>query len=208
MTSAKSVPGSTPEPPVRSGELLRHLAKPGNAKTMLTVKVGLIANVAFAVMVGYMVAFPVNLIVIAAAIGIVIAVWFFIYRPTREQFASSTDPDSRIELLVVPEGLVTHGGLDVYWREIETVHVDEREYQGKGINVHVIVTLNTDDVRDRATSNQRMAFIPFGKKIDVELGMIPKATRKMTSTVLREQCERVGVPFSSERRVVVLAVGV
>jgi hypothetical protein len=47
-----------------------------------------------------------------------------------------------------------------------------------------------------------MAFIPFGRKIDVNLGMTSKASRKATATVLREQCQRVRVPFSSERRVV------
>lgn len=203
MTSAKPVPGSAPEPPVRSGELLRHLSKPSDAKTMLKVAaVALVAAVAFTVTVGFMVAFPFNLISMVAPIGSVIAIWFLIYRPAREQLASSTDPNGRIELLVVPEGLVTRGGLDVYWREIATVHVDEREFKGKGIFVHVIVTLNTGEVRDRATTNQRMAFIRFGKQIDVQVGMIPKTSRKKTSTVLREQCERVGVPFSSQRRTV------
>jgi hypothetical protein len=146
-------------------------------------------------------------VIIAALIGGMIAVWCFIYRPVREQRDGNTGPDAPIALLVVPEGLVTHGGLDVRWREIEAVHLGEREYKGRGISIHVIVTLNTDDVRDRATGEQRMAFIPFGKKIDVQLGMIPKASRKTTSTVLREQCERVGVPFSSERRVLVFSGG-
>ncbi|MEV3937348.1 hypothetical protein AB0K52_15385 [Glycomyces sp. NPDC049804] len=203
MTRRTPVSGPFPEPPVRSGELLRHLASPRDAKTMLTVlKVALIAGAAWAVMVGFMAAFPVDLIVIVALTGAMAAVWCFMYRPLREQRIGSTDPDAQIELLVVPEGLVTRGGLDVRWREIEAVHVEERESEGKGIHVHVIVSLNTDDVRDRATAAQRMAFIPFGRKIDVKLGMISKASRKATSTVLREQCEGVRVPFSSERRVV------
>ncbi|MCD0447159.1 hypothetical protein LO763_26430 [Glycomyces sp. A-F 0318] len=195
--------GSLREPPVRSGELLRHLADPRDAKAMLTVvKVVLIAGAAWAVMVGFMAAFPVDLIIIVALAGVMVGVWFFMYRPLREQHAGDPDPDALIELLVVPEGLVTHGGLDVRWREIEAVHVEEREHKGKGIHVHVIVTLNTGGVRERATGEQRMAFVPFGGRIDVRLGMISKASRKTTSTVLREQCERVSVPFSSERRVV------
>lgn len=195
------MPGSAPEPPVRSGELLRHLGSPRNPKAMLTVATAvLIACAAWGIMVGLRVAFPVNLIIIVPLVGVMIAAWVFAYRPAREQLAGNTGPDALIALLVVPEGLVTHGGLNVYWREIATVHVDEREYKGKGISVHVIVTLNTDAVRDRATLHQRMAFIPFSKKIDVRIGMIPKASRKTTATVLREQCERVRVPYSSERR--------
>ncbi|MGH8883378.1 MAG: hypothetical protein ACRD0P_39565, partial [Stackebrandtia sp.] len=78
MTSAKPVPGPTPDPPVRSGELLRHLAQPSDTRSMLTVAtVGLIAYAAFAVMVGFMVAFPVNLVVIGPSIVIVFAAWFF-----------------------------------------------------------------------------------------------------------------------------------
>lgn len=193
--------GPVPEPPVRSGELLRHLADPRDAKGMLTVaRVVLVVGAASAVAVGFMADFPLNLILAAALIGVVIVVWFFMHRPLREQLVENSGPDALIELLVVPEGLVTHGGLDVYWREIEAVHIDEREYKGRGISVHVIVKLNTDAVHDRATANQRLAFLSFGKKIDVQLGMLPKTSRKTTSRVLRERCERVGVPFSSERR--------
>lgn len=47
------------KPPVRSGELLRHLANPRDTKTMLTVlRVVLIAGAAWAVMVGFMAALP------------------------------------------------------------------------------------------------------------------------------------------------------
>ena len=81
-----------------------------------------------------------------------------------------------------------------------TAEVDAVEEDLEG-RVHVVVTLNSGEVHGRATGIQRSPFTSFGKKIDVGLGMISKSSRKQTSTVLRQQCEGAGVPFSSQRRV-------
>lgn len=190
------------EPAHHSGELLRFLADPTVAEAR--ARAGLI--MLFVIPPSFltwalMIPFPYRAVVLT--IGLAVTVGCLVdYRRTRTQRRERSVGDGPIELLLIPEGFMTRGGLEVPWHEVAAVNVEGLYREGTGIRVTVRLDLKPDTgTRERAINGlQRAAFSSKGKRVDAELGWLGKKQRKRTLAVLQERCERVGVPYTYEQR--------
>lgn len=191
------------EPARRAGELLRFLADPAVAKGDARFGLVMLFVVPTSCLVwALMIPFPYRAVALTIAV-VAVAGFLVDHRRKRAQaHERSGGGDGLIELLLTPEGFTTRGGLQVPWYEVAGVNVEGVLFEGKGIRVTVRLDLGPGaNTRERATDDlQKAAFSAKGKRVEAELGWLGKRQRKRTLAVLREQCERVGVPYAYEQR--------
>ncbi|WP_261167120.1 hypothetical protein [Microbacterium sp. Marseille-Q6965] len=218
-----TVDPAVPQPPVRDGELFRYVSQPSvQRRTMRkSLTTLLVAAVLTAVMLVLMVAIPEGwwaflIIAVIGALGVVI--WGVMYLGART--AANATGDDLIDLIVVPTGFVTQGGLYTAWEEVAKVEVAKiarpSAPQGRvsvgqraghaiakrltdlgGANVTVNIHLrDAKAVMARAvTKAQKLAVMDFAGYIHTGLGLRPWVAVEPLVAHLQQECVRRGTLF-------------
>jgi hypothetical protein len=214
-----------PQPPLRPNEVFRFVTQPsaqqGAAKHWLTIMLLDAAIVVLALSVIFTTDFsPVSLWIVAGVgtIGFLVFLLLWISAKTVQGWSG----DDLIELLVVPEGFVTQGGLDISWDEVSKIEAVKFSPQTPGktsraqaaghaagaaiadwhgakttINIHVFDAKAL--IARPATKRQKLAIIDeIGKKqgfVLTQLGFRSGEEINPLLQYLRQACEQHGKPF-------------
>jgi hypothetical protein len=213
------------QPPARPNEIFRFVTQPSAqqsaARNWLIVMLFDAAIVVLALTVIFTTDFsPVSLWIVAGlgTLGFLI----FLLLWTSAKTVQGWSGDDLIELLVVPEGFVTQGGLDISWDEVSKIEAvkfspnapkNMNRVQAAGhavgaaitdwhgakttINIHVFDAKAL--IARPATKTQKLAIIDqIGKKggfVATQLGFRPGEEINPLLQYLREACAQRGKPF-------------
>lgn len=214
---------SVRQPPVRDGELFRYVSQPAAQRRTMRKS---LATLAFAVPL------TVAMIVLAflipewwwifgiiAAIGVLgTIIWVAMYLGARA--AANATGDDLIDLIVVPTGFFTQGGLYTPWEDVSKIEIEKvagatppegkvsvGELAGYKIAKHLTdlgganVTANihlrdAKAVMARATTkSQKLAVMDFAGYIHTGLGLRPLEAVQPLADYLSQECARRGTPF-------------
>jgi hypothetical protein len=214
-----------PQPPARPNEIFRFVTQPSAQRTaarnwfivmLLNAAVTVLALTAL-----FTTDFnPVRLWVVAGLAGLGFLVFLLLWTSART--VQRWTGDDLIELLVVPEGFVTQGGLDISWDEVSKIEAVKFSPKAPGktsraqaaghaagaaitdwhgakttINIHVFDAKAL--IARPATKRQKLAIIDeIGKKqgfVATQLGFRPGEEINPLMQYLQEACRQRNKPF-------------
>ncbi|GAA1195961.1 hypothetical protein [Prauserella alba] len=201
MTEPVRVPAVPPAH--RHGEIYRSVADPATGDR--TAKLYLLLGVSELVVMGVLAFFmepPVRWLLLAFGVA-GCATFALVLYPRAKQVAGAAG-DDLINVIVVPSGLITRGGLQLSWQDLSALRMDVTKNAGNQGRFAMHLSLQLTEgaaVKARTTTQaQRSGFVGTDR-IRVTLGAAEEAELQRVRGLLEQACASAGVPFDyTERR--------